>query len=209
MADVERKRAFALFAGMLEYPRADLRAAVRECGTLVAAASPEAAAELVAFGDFVERTPPGRMEEVYTGTFDLDAACHPYVGFHLFGDSYKRSAFLLGLKERCTKFGVSLGSELPDHIAILMRLLAACDDADEARGITLEALLPALEKMLGPDAAEAPADVGAPAGAQDERGEPGAIPGGSEQDSEALPYRGLLRALRLMLEREAAVAATA
>jgi nitrate reductase delta subunit len=209
MADVERKRTFALFAEMLEYPRADLRAAVRECQQLVAPASPEAAAQLGAFGDFVERTPPGRLEEVYTGTFDLDAACHPYVGFHLFGDSYKRSAFLLGLKERCRKFGVPAGSELPDHIAVVMRLLAACKDAGEARGITLEALLPALEKMLGPDAAQGPAEAGAPAGAQGERGEAAGPPAGSREESEALAYRGVLRALRLVLEREAAVAATA
>ncbi len=150
---VER-RLFALFADVFEYPGPRVARAVRECEALVAPRSVEAAALLGEFRAFVERTPLARLEEVYTGTFDLDAACHPYVGYHLFGETYKRSVFLVGLRERYRKIGYQDGGELPDHLAVLLRFLALTDDAVLAEEIVREALLPALDRMTGSDDAD-------------------------------------------------------
>ena len=179
---------------MLEYPRADLIAAVHECRALAAAASPEAAAELAAFGDFVERTPLQQVQEVYTGMFDLDAACHPYVGYHLFGDSYKRSVLLLGLKERCRARGIDPGVELPDHLAVVLRLLASVAESGESRELIEDALLPALGSMLRSEEDGQPAGEGDPAVT--------AEPEGGER--KVLAYRGVLEALKAVLEREVA-----
>jgi nitrate reductase delta subunit len=142
-----RQRIFHLLADALEYPRPDLAKTVRECVALLASDNPEAAAPLREFCAFVEETSPGRLEELYTGTFDLDAACYPYVGYHLFGESYKRSVFMLELNERYQAHGFAVGSELPDHLAVLLRFLAVCDDAVLSEEIVHEALLPALERM--------------------------------------------------------------
>jgi nitrate reductase delta subunit len=145
--EVTRRRAFELLADVLEYPRPDLVEAVRECAALLAADSLAAAACLHEFGTFVGQTPRGRLEEVYTSTFDLDAACYPYVGYHLFGESYQRSVFMVELNKRYRAHGFSIAGELPDYLAVVLRFLAVCDDAVLSGEIVHEALLPALEHM--------------------------------------------------------------
>lgn len=143
-----QQRIFHLLAQILEYPQADLTRTVRECEALLSLEYPEAAACLRRFQEFVADTPLGRQQEVYTLTFDLDAVCHPYVGHHLFGESYKRSAFMLGLKERYQNVGLETGSEVADHLALLVRFLCLCDDAAETEAIIHDALVPALKQML-------------------------------------------------------------
>lgn len=141
-------RVFQLFAELLDYPRTTLTGVADECAALVAGRSAEAALLLREFESFAARTPLARLEEIYTGVFELDATCHPYVGYHLFGESYKRSAFLLGLKERYRPYAVECGVELPDHLAVMLRFLAVNADLTEAEEIIGEALHPALRKML-------------------------------------------------------------
>jgi nitrate reductase delta subunit len=148
--ETTRQRTFQLMAEALEYPQPGLADAVRECTALLAAVNPAAAACLREFCTFVEETPPGRLEELYTGAFDLNAAWYPYVGYHLFGESYKRSVFMLELNDRYRAHGFpegGLAGELPDHLAVLLRFLAACDDDALSEEIVQEALLPALDHM--------------------------------------------------------------
>ncbi|MBI1880623.1 MAG: nitrate reductase molybdenum cofactor assembly chaperone [Chloroflexi bacterium] len=149
-----RRRIFHLLAKILEYPQADLAEAVYECEALLSLENSAAVTCLREFRDFIAETSLGRLQEIYTVTFDLDATCHPYVGYHLFGESYKRSAFMLGLKERYAGYGLDTGSELPDHLAMLLRYLALCDDAGQAGEMIHEALLPALERMIKPELEE-------------------------------------------------------
>lgn len=159
VGDHGERRVLDLMAEMLEYPQSDLTEPVRECQGLVSLDNPEAAAHLGEFHDFVAATPLGRLQEVYTGTFDLNAACDPYLGFHIFGESYKRSAFMVGLKERYRAHGFTIeNSELPDHVAVVLRFLASCDDATLTGEIVHEALLPVLQKMIGKSEEEVEVD---------------------------------------------------
>jgi nitrate reductase molybdenum cofactor assembly chaperone len=176
-----------LFADILEYPWPGLVGAAQRCAALVAPQNPEAGALLRAFCAFVEHTPLGRLEEVYTGTFDLDAACHPYVGYHLFGESYKRSLFLLELKERYRAHGFIVENELPDHLAVLLRFLAQSHDTALIGEILQEALVPALERMTGK----------APSAGYDEE-----EPSVSQAQRRQGPYHKVLEALRLVLQEE-------
>ncbi len=181
----------SLFADLLDYPRPGLMGAVRKCAALVAPHNPEAGMLLRAFCAFVQQTPPGHLEEVYTGTFDLDAACHPYVGYHLFGESYKRSVFLLELKQRYRAQGFAVENELPDHLVVLLRFLAQSDDAPLVREIICQAMLPALERMTGK----------APSAGYDEE-EPADAPAftlASQGQRRQGPYHRVLEALRLVL----------
>ncbi|MBW8010729.1 MAG: hypothetical protein FVQ83_05720 [Chloroflexi bacterium] len=139
---------FRLFADLLEYPRTDLSKRVLEGEALVAVEYPDAAVLLNEFHEFIEQTSLGRLQEVFTTTFDLDATYHPYVGHHLFGESYKRSAFMVGLKERYRIVDLDIGSEVADNLAMMLRYLSLCDDASQTAAIIHEALLPALEKMI-------------------------------------------------------------
>lgn len=138
------------------------------------------------FRAFVEETPPGRLEEIYTGTFDLDAACYPYVGYHLFGESYKRSLFMQQLKERYQAQGFMVEHELPDHLAVLLRFLATGDDPDLVHIIIQEALLPALEQMIKGEETESASEA-------DKR---------PDRRKDRNLYRQVLEALRLVLQRQ-------
>ena len=147
--DSTARRVLALFARLLDYPAPGLDDTAHECAALAADHSPEAAALLRGFQDFVEATPLGQLEEIYTGVFELNAAFYPYVGYHLFGETYKRSVFLLELKQRYAAHGFVSGSELADHVAVLLRFVSICTDAALGEEILRDALLPALDKMIG------------------------------------------------------------
>ncbi len=179
-SETANRRVLQLFADMLDYPQKNMVQHVRECEALVSTTSPEAAALLRQFRHFLEETPDGQLEEIYTGIFDLDAACHPYVGYQLFGDSYERSVFLLELKKRYRSCGFEASeNELPDRLSVLLRFLSMSGDGRPSQEIIDEGLVPALDKMAR--------------GAEEETEE--RIPRASD------PYRQVLQALRSVLEQ--------
>ncbi|MDE3089689.1 MAG: molecular chaperone TorD family protein [Chloroflexota bacterium] len=147
--DSTTRRVLALFAQLLDYPTPGLDDAARECAALVAPNNLDATTLLREFQDFVIATPQGQLEEIYTGVFELNAAFYPYVGYHLFGETYKRSVFLLELKQRYAAHGFDAGAELADHVAVLLRFVSVCDDAMLSEEILRDALLPTLDKMCG------------------------------------------------------------
>ncbi len=147
--DATTTRVLCLFANILDYPATGIVSEVRECQALLSPRSPEAAVFLGEFHALAEDSPDGRLEELYTGVFDLDPVCYPYVGYHMFGESYKRSAFMVLLKEQFRKHGFEYrGPELPDRLSTLLRFLSVCDDDDLAQEIIDLGMVPALDKMM-------------------------------------------------------------
>lgn len=149
---------YSRFADLLSYPDAGLPVAVRDCRRLLRIEQPTVADQLAGFEGFVLSAPLTVIEEAYTHAFDLDALCHLYVGYHIFGESYKRSLLLLGLRKRYRQRGLTIDRELPDHLAVILRYLAQGDATAEDVELIEEAILPSLGKMLGNrDRAAAPA----------------------------------------------------
>ncbi len=135
---------------LLDYPVAQVAELAQEAAALVAADCPEAAAALLGFRQAARDKPLGELEEIYTETFELDSERSLYVGYHLLGESYKRSLLLLGLKERYAARNFETGAELPDHLGVMLRYLSQTQDPASARELIEEALLPGLDKLLGP-----------------------------------------------------------
>jgi len=149
-SEVEIRKLYQCFARMLEYPAGGTLQAALEAQGFLLDEHPEAAAQLKEFHEYAVSLPPGRLEEVYTGTFDLDAACHPYIGYHLFGETYKRSIFLVELKQRYSAAGFTFpDNELPDHLAVILHFIAITNDNTQAEEIVRDALLPVLDRMTG------------------------------------------------------------
>jgi len=143
-----RRQIYQLLAALLEYPSPVPTDSARECARLLALESPEAAAQIEMFLVLVEETPPGRLEEIYTGVFDINPTCTIYAGYQLFGESYKRGEFLVRLKEKYRQRGFSEDNELADHLAVLFRFLGQLDPKETlARELIEDCLKPALEKM--------------------------------------------------------------
>ena len=159
---------YRLFAGLLEYPTPALAWQAQECGELVWPAA--AAALLDQFRTHVEHAAPAHLEELYTGTFDLQAVCYPYVGYHLFGESYKRGMFMAQLNAGYRERAFSAENELPDHVGVILRFLALAPADDFSQALLHEGLIPALDMM--------------------------AQAFGDQSDN---PYAGVIRALLLML----------
>jgi nitrate reductase delta subunit len=142
-----RAKVLGLFADILDYPAPGLASKTVECAALIGAVQPQAAILLKSFSDFVEEHPLGRLQEIYSGFFDLNSICHPYVGYQLFGENYKRSVFLVGLKKSYRDEGFEASAEeIPDRLSIVLRF-AAQSKGDDVDALLGKGLLPALERM--------------------------------------------------------------
>jgi nitrate reductase delta subunit len=158
-----RAKVLGLFADILDYPAPGLARKTAECAALIGAVQRQAAVLLEAFRGFAEENSLGKLQEVYSGFFDLNSICHPYVGYQLFGENYKRSAFLVELKKsyRAEGFEAS-ANELPDRLSIVLRF-AAQSKSEDIDDLLSRGLLPALERMTTKPESEAhehgPADI--------------------------------------------------
>jgi nitrate reductase molybdenum cofactor assembly chaperone NarJ/NarW len=164
-----RAAVLGLFADILDYPAPGLASKTAECAALIRAAQPKAAALLENFRGFAEETPLGRLQEFYSGFFDLNSICHPYVGYQLFGENYKRSIFLLGLKKSYRAEGFEAdASEIPDRLSIVLRFASQSKSGEEIDELLSRGILPALERMTTKPESEThqhgPADVDADTG---------------------------------------------
>jgi len=178
------KRVWGLFADLLDYPQETPIELLRDCRTLTGAMSPDADARLAEFQAFAEEATMGHLQEEYTRAFDMDETHSLYLGYHLLGESYKRSALLLEFKERYRTYGIEVAGELADHLPVVLRFLAVCEDQEMANEIVGEGLWPMLDMMAKKDRKSEEA-------AADEEDHPPRVP---------RPYHGLLAALLAVVE---------
>jgi nitrate reductase delta subunit len=136
------------FAALCCYPDAGLPQQAGACQQQLRQVRPEAAAALQPFIDFVSDSPETQVEELYTGTFDLQASCHPYVGYLLCGESQQRTLFLMKLQEIYREQDYQAIGELPDHLSEMLRFIGISNDQHCRRELVDDGLLPALEKLI-------------------------------------------------------------
>jgi nitrate reductase delta subunit len=134
-------------ADVLEYPGAGTVGRCAELTGDLEAERPGAAQAMAEFVTAAGSLSPTGLEETYAATFDLNPAGCLHVGYHLFGESYKRGAFMAKLNSEYRAIGFDPGNELPDHLPVVLRYLAALDDAESRQWLLEEAVLPALSKI--------------------------------------------------------------
>ena len=143
----ETRQLCRLFADVLDYPGAALVTSAEECATRLKASYNGAAGPMQSFAGFAREQPPGVLEELYTHTFDVTPADTLYIGYHIFGETPKRSVFLVRLQEAYQSHGFSGGTELADHLSVLLRFLSVARDAEFMAPLVHDCILPVLEKM--------------------------------------------------------------
>jgi nitrate reductase delta subunit len=111
-----------------EHVRADVRATLENQQT----ATPAGAAAIGRFLDATGKTSLSDLQEQYTAAFDFDPACALDIGWHLFGESRERGAFLAALRADLDAAAVTLSVELPDHLTHVLALLSRDDTARAA-----------------------------------------------------------------------------
>ena len=152
-----RSEVLNLFADALDYPRPDLPAKAAVLAELLRADDPDAAGVVASFGREVAGRSLAQMEELYTRTFDLNPSCPLYVGYQLYGDTYKRGEMMSELQGEYRRHDLAAAAELPDHLCQILRWLARAGD-DPARLVLLRAhVLPAVQKVAqNPDQGSGP-----------------------------------------------------
>ena len=132
-------------AKLAEYPRGDLPAVADQC---LALAGGDLQRALQEFRSRAEQLGVPRMQELYIETFDFRPETSAYVGHHLFGEDIRRSLFLAQLRQRYREAGLEEAGELPDHLANLLRFLAAIAEGEERSELIRDCLVPALRHLL-------------------------------------------------------------
>ena len=174
-AFADETSALPAIADLLEYPGVDWDSVVVATLELLADANSELAMTFAKFHEGIENLSLSEHQELYTRTFDLNPVCALEIGYHLFGENYKRGQFLASLRETETPFELGQEHQLPDYLPVLLRLLIKLDDEELRASLVGECLIPAIGKMIA-----------------------------SFKDSEN-PYRHLLAAVRATLQAEPGV----
>ena len=132
---------------VLAYPREGYQARVAECRKLLRGADEEAAAAMDAFCGSTEELNQVELEELYTRTFDLNPVCTLEVGWHIYGEQYRRGRFLVQARDLLQRVGIDEQGELPDHLMSLLPALIHIEP-DDAAVFAGTYLVPAVDKML-------------------------------------------------------------
>lgn len=86
----------------------------------------------------------GEWEELHTHTLDLNPSVAPYIGFQIWGESYKRGHFMALLNRVFRENNINPCGELPDHLIPVLRYLGSTDQPVPE---LIEILTPAVQKM--------------------------------------------------------------
>ena len=132
---------YSAFADILDYPARPVERLLAE----IALECPEARASIEAFQGATQEKSTGELQEIYIKAFDLRPDCTPNLGYHLFGDDGRRGLFLAELKGRMEAAGIALGSELPDHLSLVLRFVDRV--AEERAALIEDCMLPALARV--------------------------------------------------------------
>jgi nitrate reductase delta subunit len=84
--------------------------------------------EMECFAEAVSRVELGEWEELHTRSLDLSPLFVPYVGHVVWGESYRRGAFMADLQRAQLDAAVDQGGELPDHLVPILAYLDAVED---------------------------------------------------------------------------------
>lgn len=140
---------YQCLAQLLAYPAEQAAAKLATHREQVAAGCPSAAQDIDRFVHAAQPLSRGAWEELYTRTFDLAPICTLYVSVYLFGaENYQRGQLMARLAEAFDRHGIDRQGELPDHLGVLMLLLAALPD-DERRELIHYCLQQPVKTMIG------------------------------------------------------------
>lgn len=143
----ERTALYPLLGQLLSYPNRHYSTRAARTAHLLGRMEPELQERFAQFHRSVGSLRPAQLQELYTRTFDLSPVCILYLSVHLFGEeNLQRSRLMVGLKERYDEWQFDPGTELPDHLSLVLQS-APHFEQEEWQDLAAHCLNPALEKM--------------------------------------------------------------
>jgi nitrate reductase assembly molybdenum cofactor insertion protein NarJ len=140
---------YELLAPLFEYPDAGFPERVADINDYLDGRYTNAATELGRFADLLPADDLEAMQELFTRSFDVQAATTLDIGYVLFGDDYKRGILLANLNREHRTASIDTGTELGDYIPNLLRLMAVIEDEEVLHDLAYAILGPALLEMIG------------------------------------------------------------
>lgn len=145
---VNNREHYTLLAKLFNYPTEKFIGDVRENIDFLKENYPEAANELQIFFEYMNHCSLDEQQELFTKTFDVQPICYLDLGYVMFGEDYKRGAFLLSMQTEQLKIGNDCGTDLPDNLCNVLKLMTISSDKDFIEDLTWRITIPCVKKMI-------------------------------------------------------------
>lgn len=145
---MEKYQHYKLFANLLKYPGEDYLKVVADCFNMLQVCYPDAVDEMQPFVDYMNSHSRDEREEIYTKSFDVQPICYLDLGYVIFGEDYKRGAFLLHMQQEQRKAENDCGTDLSDNISNVLVWYTKADDQEILNELAVKILIPGVEKMI-------------------------------------------------------------
>ncbi|HEX9743894.1 MAG TPA: molecular chaperone TorD family protein [bacterium] len=147
----ERSALFSELSELFVYPddASAISDKARKIARWIEKADVPTAMELEAFADHVDEFETKSLQELYVGTFDIGKTTTPYMGHLVLGESFNRGNLLSRLKDTYREYGVEDDTDLPDHIANILKFISvAGTDKEVVQELLTYILLPGILSLL-------------------------------------------------------------
>ena len=136
-----KKRLLQELADVFSYPQQDYQQRVEQIARQLPNPS-----SWQPFVEFVLGNRLEKIEEDFTYTFDMRPTTCLEIGWHLYGEDYKRGQFLVKMRQALQEYGIAESLELPDHLSHCLKLLSELPEED-AGLFYADYLRPAIQRI--------------------------------------------------------------
>lgn len=134
-------------ACLFDYPTEKYFSQASECMELIREQQPDAVEVFEPFLDYVRGMSISGLEESFSYMFDLSPVCTLEIGWHLFGEDYRRGQYMAKMRRELVIAGIEETHELPDHLTHSLLLLDAMSPQD-SEYFASACVIPGMEKMV-------------------------------------------------------------
>ncbi len=146
---MKNREHYSLLANLFRYPEEDFMLQLNKSQNFLDEFYPEAGKELRTFSEHMTTCQPDNRQELFTKTFDVQPICYLDLGYVMFGEDYKRGAFLLSMKVEQQKIDNDCGTDLPDNICNVMDLMTISKDDEFLKDLVQHIFIPCVKMMIG------------------------------------------------------------
>lgn len=139
---------YTLLANLFKYPEENFKLHVKENQDFIDKYYSEAGKELQIFSEYIHNHSLNEERELFTKTFDVQPICYLDLGYVMFGEDYKRGAFLLSMQSEQYKINNDCGTDLSDNICNVLTLMAKSEDDAFVEDLVWTIFIPSVKKMM-------------------------------------------------------------
>ena len=125
---VKDRQHYTLLSKLFKYPEKDYISKLDLVQKYLDEFYPIAGNELKVFSEYIHTRTLDERQELFTKTFDVQPICYLDLGYVMFGEDYKRGAFLLSMQAEQLKIDNDCGTDLPDNICNVLTLMSKSTD---------------------------------------------------------------------------------